>query len=84
MPCQLRRDPLAVARHPQVKLNRHDAERFLCAQCRAWPNLFASRPEFIMGLYLNLLITNFVILIFLMFSTRWLIKITAVDPASSG
>ncbi|MEM7535690.1 MAG: tripartite tricarboxylate transporter permease [Chloroflexota bacterium] len=48
------------------------------------PELFASRPDFIMGLFLSLLITNFVILGFLLLTTRWLVKITVVDPRFMG
>jgi len=48
------------------------------------PALFQQRPEFIMGLFLSLLITNFVILGFLLTTTRWLIKITLVDPRFIG
>ncbi len=48
------------------------------------PQLFESRPEFIMGLFLSLLVTNFVILGFLLLTTRWLVKITMVDPRFIG
>lgn len=48
------------------------------------PQLFESRPEFIMGLFLSLLLTNFIILGFLLLTTRWLIKITVVDPRFMG
>lgn len=48
------------------------------------PQLFESRPEFIMGLFLSMLITNFVILGFLLASTRWLVRVTLVDPRFIG
>jgi len=48
------------------------------------PQLFESRPEFIMGLFLSLLITNFVILGFLLLTTKWLVRITEVDPRFIG
>ncbi len=48
------------------------------------PQLFESRPEFIMGLFLSLLLTNFIILGFLLLTTRWLIKITVIDPRFMG
>lgn len=48
------------------------------------PALFDQRPEFIMGLFLSLMITNFVILGFLLLTTRWLVKITLVDPRFIG
>ena len=48
------------------------------------PALFDQRPDFIMGLFLCLLITNFVILGFLLLTTRWLVQITLVDPRFIG
>ncbi|MBV7328962.1 tripartite tricarboxylate transporter permease [Chloroflexi bacterium TSY] len=48
------------------------------------PALFETRPEFVMGLFLSLLITNFVIVGFLMLTTRWLVNITVVDPRFIG
>ena len=48
------------------------------------PQLFESRPDFIMGLFLSLLLTNFVIFGFLLLTTRWLIRITVVDPRFIG
>ena len=48
------------------------------------PQLFASRPEFVMGLFLSMLITNFVILGFLLITTKWLVKVTLVDPRFIG
>ena len=48
------------------------------------PQLFESRPEFVMGLFLSLFVTNIVILGFLLLTTRWLVKITLVDPRFIG
>jgi len=48
------------------------------------PGLFESRPEFVMGLFLSMLITNFVILAFLLVTTKWLVKVTLVDPRFIG
>ncbi len=48
------------------------------------PALFEQRPEFIMGLFLSLFVTNIVILLFLLLTTRWLVKITTVDPRFIG
>jgi len=48
------------------------------------PGLFESRPEFVMGLFLSMLITNFVILAFLLITTKWLVKVTLVDPRFIG
>ena len=48
------------------------------------PLLFETRPEFVMGLFLSMLLTNFVIMGFMLVSTRWLVKITVIDPRFIG
>lgn len=48
------------------------------------PELFASRPEFISGLYLSLLVMNVVILIFLLFATRWIVLLSRVNTRFIG
>ena len=48
------------------------------------PLLFETRPEFVMGLFLSMLVTNFVIMGFMLISTRWLVRITVIDPRFMG
>ncbi len=48
------------------------------------PDLFESRPDFIMGLFLSLLLTNLIIVGFLLLTTPWLVNITVVDPRFIG
>jgi len=48
------------------------------------PELFASRPEFISGLYLSLLAMNVVILVFLLFATKWIVALSRVNTKFIG
>ncbi len=48
------------------------------------PQLFDQRPEFVMGLFISLLISNILILAFLLLTTRWLVRITSVNPRFIG
>jgi putative tricarboxylic transport membrane protein len=48
------------------------------------PDLFINRPEFVAGLYWTLLVMNFVIIIFLMFATKWIAKAALVDKRFLG
>ncbi len=48
------------------------------------PLLFETRPEFVMGLFLSMLFTNFVIMGFMLVSTKWLVKITIINPKFIG
>ncbi|MEM7031436.1 MAG: tripartite tricarboxylate transporter permease [Chloroflexota bacterium] len=48
------------------------------------PLLFETRPEFVMGLFLSMLFTNIFIIVFMLVATRWLVKITVVEPRFIG
>ena len=48
------------------------------------PELFATRPEFISGLYLSLLAMNVVILVFLLFATRLIVALSRVNTKFIG
>ena len=48
------------------------------------PELFATRPDFISGLYLSLLAMNVVILIFLLFATRLIVALSRIDTRFIG
>lgn len=48
------------------------------------PDLFISRPEFVAGLYWTLLLMNFVIIVFLMFATKWIARAALVDKRFLG
>ena len=48
------------------------------------PLLFETRPEFVMGLFLSMLFTNFVIMGFMLVSTKWLVEITIISPKFIG
>ena len=48
------------------------------------PELFASRPEFISGLYLSLLAMNVIILIFLLFATPMIVALTRINTRFIG
>ncbi len=48
------------------------------------PDLFLNRPEFVAGLYWTLLVMNFVIIIFLMFATKWIARAATVDKRYLG
>lgn len=48
------------------------------------PDLFVTRPEFVSGLYWTLLAMNFVIIVFLMVATRWIVLIATVDKRFLG
>jgi putative tricarboxylic transport membrane protein len=48
------------------------------------PALFAKQPEFIMALYLALLILNILVIVFLMFSTNTLLKVMQIPTRFLG
>ncbi len=48
------------------------------------PQLFLTRPDFVAGLYTTLLLMNIVIIVFLMFATRWIARIATVDKRFVG
>lgn len=48
------------------------------------PELFASRPEFISGLYISLFVLNVVILLLLLVSTRSIVKLSNISPRLIG
>ena len=48
------------------------------------PQLFQNQFDFVLSLYLCLLILNILALIFLMFSTRWLLKVIAIPNRFLG
>lgn len=48
------------------------------------PQLFAEHPDFISGLYLCLLLLNVFVLIFLLFATKHVVKLTRINPKMIG
>ncbi|WP_245866677.1 tripartite tricarboxylate transporter permease [Oceaniglobus roseus] len=48
------------------------------------PELFASRPEFISGLYISLFVLNVVILLLLLVSTKSIVKLSNINPRMIG
>ncbi|THD83740.1 hypothetical protein E7811_10790 [Aliigemmobacter aestuarii] len=48
------------------------------------PDLFLNRPEFVAGLYWTLLLMNVVIIVFLLFATRWIARAATVDRRFLG
>lgn len=48
------------------------------------PSLFRDQPDFILSLYLCLLLLNVIALVFLVFSTRWLVKVIAIPNRFLG
>ncbi len=48
------------------------------------PQLFTSNPQFVAGLYTTLLLMNVVIIVFLMFATRWIALIAVVEKRFVG
>lgn len=48
------------------------------------PQLFANHPEFIYGLYISLFALNIVILIMLLFGTKWIMKLARINPRFIG
>ncbi|MEZ5449915.1 MAG: tripartite tricarboxylate transporter permease [Thiolinea sp.] len=55
--------------------------------CITWcsgPGLFRDQPEFVTSLYLSMLILNVLVVIFLLFATRFLLKVVAVPDRFLG
>jgi putative tricarboxylic transport membrane protein len=48
------------------------------------PQLFAKHPEFISGLYISLFVLNIIILIMLLFGTKWIMKLARINPRFIG
>lgn len=48
------------------------------------PALFRDQPDFILSLYLCLLMLNIIALVFLIFTTRWLVKLIAIPNRFLG
>jgi putative tricarboxylic transport membrane protein len=48
------------------------------------PQLFAQHPDFISGLYLCLLLLNVFVLVFLLFATRYVVKLSNINPKLIG
>lgn len=48
------------------------------------PQLFANHPDFISGLYISLFLLNVLALVFLLFATKHIVKLTRIDPRIIG
>ncbi|NGO55010.1 tripartite tricarboxylate transporter permease [Allomesorhizobium camelthorni] len=48
------------------------------------PQLFAEHPEFISGLYISLLLLNVFVLCFLLFATKYVVKLSKISPRMIG
>ncbi len=48
------------------------------------PNLFANQMDFVVALYISLLILNILVMVFLLFSTNWLLQIIRIPTRFLG
>lgn len=48
------------------------------------PQLFAEHPDFISGLYISLLLLNVFVLVFLLFATKYVVKLSNINPRMIG
>ena len=48
------------------------------------PQLFAEHPDFISGLYISLLLLNICVLCFLLFATKYVVKLSKISPRMIG
>lgn len=48
------------------------------------PQLFAQHPDFISGLYTSLFLLNVVVLVFLLFATKYIVKLSSLNPKIIG
>lgn len=48
------------------------------------PQLFAEHPDFISGLYISLFLLNVIVLVFLLFATKHIVKLSRLNPKIIG
>ena len=65
-------------------VNGHDAIGVLCAQRGTWSAMFANQMDFVVALYIALLILNVLVLVFLIFATNSIINVVKIPNRFLG